>query len=232
MASFFDEIARNRLKSLLLMAVFVALFAGIIYLLVWLLGGGIGWFFIGLVLVLIYALLVFMFGDALQLRMAKAQPADPKQYASLYSIVEGIAAASQVPMPKVYIVNDPNPNAFASGRNKKVSSISVTTGLLSMMEKRELQGVIAHEMSHIANADVQFMMIAIIFAGAIGLVAAVIRNVFLFGGLNSRGRNGRRASSCFWSAWWWASSPPSSRCSFVSPSPGAGSTWPMRTAHA
>ena len=140
-------------------------------------------------IILLYAGFVYLYGDSLTLKMAGSQEADRKQYSSLYSIVEGIAAASQVPMPRVYIVNDPSPNAFATGRNKKVSGISVTTGLLNIMDKRELQGVIAHEMSHIANADVQFMMIAIVFAGVIGLIAAAIRLSFFFGGMSGgRGR--------------------------------------------
>lgn len=192
MASFFDEIARNKLKSFLLMGLFTAFFMLIIYVIVYLLIGLSGpaatlVLFLGFIIILLYATVVYFTGDRLALKMSGAQPADSTQYSSLYSIVEGIAAATQVPMPKIFIVNDPSPNAFATGRNKKVSAIAVTSGLLAMMQKRELQGVIAHEMSHISNGDMQFMMIAIIFAGAIGIIAAVIRGMFFFGGI----RNGR-----------------------------------------
>ena len=93
-------------------------------------------------------------------------------------------------MPAVYIINDPNPNAFATGRDKKHASIAVTSGLLSMMNKSELEGVIGHEMSHVYNNDIQFMMIAVVFAGVIGLLAALIRNMFLFGGLGGNNRGG------------------------------------------
>ncbi len=92
-------------------------------------------------------------------------------------------------MPDIYVINDPNPNAFATGRDKKHASIAVTSGLLSMMSKSELEGVIAHEMSHIYDNDMQFMMLAVVFAGAIGLLAAVIRNMFFFGGISGN-RNG------------------------------------------
>jgi heat shock protein HtpX len=191
MASFFDEISRNRIKSLLLMLVFGALFAGIIFILVVLLGGGWFAFAIGVIIIIGYAAFSYFYGSKIVLKMSKAQVADRNQYKQLYDIVEGLASASQLPMPTVYIVNDPSPNAFATGKNKKHAAIAVTTGLLSMMNKNELEGVIAHEMSHISNNDIQFMLFAIVFAGAIGLMAAIIRTAFLFGGLSGgRGRNG------------------------------------------
>ena len=182
MASFFDEISKNKLKSILLMSIFIAFFAAIVYAFVWIFGGGIFGFSIGLLIIFLYAAIVYFYGDKMTLKVAGAKEADKTKYTSLYSIVEGLSAATQVPMPKVYIVNDPNPNAFATGRNKKISAIAVTSGLLAIMDKRELEGVIAHEMSHIADNDVQFMMIAIVFAGAIGLIAAVLRMSLFFGG--------------------------------------------------
>ncbi|MGC8479333.1 MAG: M48 family metalloprotease [Candidatus Micrarchaeia archaeon] len=182
MASFFDEIAKNRLKSIILMAIFIVFFAAIVYAFVWVFGGGLVGFSIGILIILFYAVIVYFYGDKMTLKVAGAKEADKTTYASLYSTVEGLSAATQVPTPKVYIVNDPNPNAFATGRNKKVSAIAVTSGLLTTMNHRELQGVIAHEMSHIADNDVQFMMIAIVFAGAIGLIAAVLRMSLFFGG--------------------------------------------------
>jgi heat shock protein HtpX len=96
-----------------------------------------------------------------------------------------------VKTPEVYIINDANPNAFATGRDMKHASIAVTSGLLQIMNKRELQGVIAHEMSHVADNDIKYMLIAVVFAGAIGLIAGLIRNTFLFGGIrNERGNGG------------------------------------------
>ncbi len=182
MASFFDEIARNKFKSILLMAIFMIFFAAIVYVFVWAFGGGIYAFLIGIVLIAMYASFVYFYGDKITLKVAGAKEADKSKYSLLYSTVEGLSSATQVPMPKVYIITDPNPNAFATGRNKKVSAIAVTSGLLAIMNKRELEGVIAHEMSHIADNDVQFMMIAIVFAGAIGLIAAVLRMSLFFGG--------------------------------------------------
>ncbi len=190
MASFFDEISANRAKSLLLMAVFTLFFLGIIFLLELIFGGGLFLLILGFILILIYAAFVYFAGDKVILKTSGAQPADPDKYRDLYEVVEGLALATQIPKPKVYVINDPNPNAFATGKNKKAASIAVTSGLLGMMDKSELEGVLAHETSHIADNDIQFMMIAIVFAGAIGLIAAVMRGAFLFGGISGRGRNG------------------------------------------
>jgi len=189
MASFFDEIARNRLKSLVLMAMFFALFTLVIAAVVWLFGGGPFALIAGVAIVLAYAVYTYFFGyrTALWLGGAKRE-ADRKQYPVLYSTVEGLALAAQIPVPKVYVVDDPNPNAFATGRNRKTSAVVVTSGLLSMMDKRELQGVLSHELSHIYNGDIQFMTIAVVFAGVIGIIAVVMRSALLFGGIGG-GRN-------------------------------------------
>jgi len=191
MASFFDEIARNKLKSILLMAIFSLIFFAIVYLLVFIfLGGSIFAIIVGGILIVAYAAFTYFAGSKVVLKVSGAQPADKSKYPLLYDAVEGLAAASQVPVPQVYIINDPNPNAFATGRDKKHASIAVTSGLLSMMNKDELEGVLAHEMSHISDNDIQFMMLAIVFAGVIGLAAAVIRNMFFFGAIGGNNRNG------------------------------------------
>ncbi len=188
MASYFDEIAANRLKSLVLFGAFTLLFLGIIFLFIVIFGGTLILLSIGLVLILIYGLIVYFAGDKAVLALSKAKPADRTQYPVVYDIVEGLSAAAQVPMPKIYIINDPNPNAFATGKNKKASSIAVTSGLLSIMDRSELEGVLAHEMSHVYNNDILFMMVAVVFAGSIGIISVVARNLIFFGG--GRGRNG------------------------------------------
>ncbi len=191
MTSFFDEIARNRLKSALLLFVFFLFFTGIILLFAHVLGVGmLGGLIVGAVLVAAYALFAYFMGGKMVLKISRAQEADQKQYHYLYDIIEGLASAIQVKMPGVYVINDPNPNAFATGRNKNHAYIAVTTGLLSIMDKKELQGVIAHEMSHVADNDILYMLIAVVFAGAIGLIASSIRMSVMFGGFQARG--GRR----------------------------------------
>lgn len=189
MASFFDEIARNKLKSIVLMFLFSLLFVGVIFLVTLFFGLGIFGLIVAVFLVALYAAFTYFTGDKFVLKLSGAKEADKNQYKTLYSAVEGLAAATQIPMPKVYIINDPNPNAFATGRNKKHASVAVTSGLLSMMDRQELEGVIAHEISHIGDNDIQFMMVAVVFAGAIGIIAAVFRSMFLFGGIGGNNRN-------------------------------------------
>lgn len=191
MSSFFDEINRNRIKSVLLMLVFGAIFGGIVFLFVAVLGGGPIAFGIGIAIIVLYAFFSYHYGSALVLKMSKAQIADKRKYRELYNLVEGLSLASQLKTPTIYIVNDPNPNAFATGKNKNHASIAVTTGLLSIMDKNELEGVIAHEMSHIANNDIQFMLFAVVFAGVIGLIGAVMRSFLFFGfGFGERSEGG------------------------------------------
>ena len=173
------------------MLLFGALFMAIVYIFVLFVGGGIFGLLLGLIIVLGYAAFTYFAGDKLVLKMSGAKPADQKQYPTLFSIVEGLALASQLPVPKIYVINDPSPNAFATGKNRKVSAIAVTSGLLSMMDRHELEGVLAHEMSHIYNNDIQFMMVAVVFAGAIGLIAALIRTTLLFGGVGMGGGRSR-----------------------------------------
>ncbi len=191
MASYFDEISRNRMRSLLLMAVFFLLFAGIIYVLAWAFGAGVltlPLLAIGMVLVALYAYIVYNYGSKLVLRVSGAQPADRKQYPTLYEVVEGLSLATQNKIPGIYVIQDNNPNAFATGK-KSDPSIAVTTGLLATMNKAELQGVLAHEISHVADNDILYMTVAVAFAGAIGLIAGYLRLSAFFGGMGGgRGR--------------------------------------------
>lgn len=187
MASFFDEIARNKLKSVVLMTVFSLFFVGVIFLFSLYLGLGLFGLVLAVILVVIYGIFVYWSGDKFVLKMSGAKPADPKEYRLLYDTVEGLASANRLPVPKVYVITDPNPNAFATGRNKKHASIAVTTGLLAIMDRDELQGVLAHEMSHIYDNDILFMLVAVVFAGAIGVVAGMARMSLFFGGMGGGG---------------------------------------------
>ncbi len=190
MTSFFDEIARNKLKSIVFMVVFSLFFIGVIFLFSLYFGLGLFGLVLAVILVVIYGIFVYWSGDKFVLKMSGAVPADPKAHRLLYDTVEGLASANRLPVPKIYVITDPNPNAFATGRNKKHASIAVTTGLLAMMDRDELQGVLAHEMSHIYDNDILFMLVAVVFAGAIGIIAGMVRMSFFFGGgPGSGGRN-------------------------------------------
>src|SRR5262245_62985122 len=103
--------------------------------------------------------------------MSHAKPADPKVYARYHNLVEGLCIASGLPKPRLYIIDDPAPNAFATGRNPKHSAVAVTSGLLEKMNRVELEGVLAHELSHIRNYDILVMTLAVTMVGMIALLS-------------------------------------------------------------
>jgi heat shock protein HtpX len=109
--------------------------------------------------------------DAIALAVSRAKPADPQQYQRLHNLVEGLCIAAGLPKPRVYIVDDPAPNAFATGRNPKHAAIAVTTGLLDKLNRVELEGVIAHELSHVRNYDILVSTLAVTLVGSIALLA-------------------------------------------------------------
>ena len=115
--------------------------------------------------------------------MSRAHPADPVEYARLHNIVEGLCIAAGLPKPRVYVIDDDAPNAFATGRDPKHAAIAVTTGLLDKMNRIELEGVIAHELSHIKNYDILVSTIAVTLVGFIALAADIgIRTLWWSGG--------------------------------------------------
>ena len=125
--------------------------------------------------------------DAIALRMSRAHPASVEEYARLHNIVEGLCIAAGLPKPRIYVVDDPAPNAFATGRDPKHAAIAVTTGLLEKMNRVELEGVLAHELSHIKNYDILVSTLAVTMVGVIALAADIgIR--FLWCGMG-RNRN-------------------------------------------
>ena len=120
--------------------------------------------------------------DKVVVAMAGAKPADPKQYADLHNMVENLAITAGLPKPKLYIIDDPAPNAFATGRNAEHAVVAVTTGLLAIMEKSELEGVLAHELSHVGNRDMLVSTVAVVLVGFVTLVSDFFLRSTLFGG--------------------------------------------------
>jgi heat shock protein HtpX len=123
-------------------------------------------------------------GMGLVLRTAGAVPADPTQYQRLHNLVETLAIGEGIPKPAVYVINDPSPNAFATGTSPKKAAITFTSGLLSMMNREELEGVTSHEMSHIKNYDVRLILVVSTLLGMAGLIASLLWRGALFGGGN------------------------------------------------
>ncbi|MEI7591811.1 MAG: M48 family metallopeptidase [Actinomycetes bacterium] len=123
--------------------------------------------------------------DKVALSMTHAVPADREQYARLFNLIEGLCIASGLPQPKLYIVEDHAPNAFATGRDPKHASIAVTSGLLEKMNRIELEGVLAHELSHIKNYDIRLSSIAVCLVGVVAALSDFGIRMFIFGGRRS-----------------------------------------------
>lgn len=132
----------------------------------------------------------YWFSDKLVLSMTGAKPATRAEYFDFYTVTENLAITAGLPLPKLFVINDPAPNAFATGRDEKHAVVAVTTGLLSMMTRAELEGVIAHELSHIKNRDMLVMTVAVVLAGFVAIVADIFLRMSLFGGGN-RDDNGK-----------------------------------------
>ncbi|VVB56933.1 Protease HtpX [uncultured archaeon] len=194
-SSFWDVQRANKIKSwALILAVSLIVFA-LVSFAGWLTDGGEWILPVALVFALIYAAGGYFYGDSIVLAVHGAKPADPQADAYVYNTVEGLALAAQIPKPKLYIIDDPTPNAFATGRDPEHASIAVTTGLYKMMNRQELEGVLAHEMSHIKNFDSRFMTLTIVMVGLVAIMANIIgRGMWLGGGRrDDRGGGGALA---------------------------------------
>jgi heat shock protein HtpX len=130
------------------------------------------------------------FSDTIVLRMYNAQPVGPERAPELHAMVAELARKAGLPMPKVYVVPGPMPNAFATGRNPEHAAVAVTEGILQMMPRDELRGVIAHELAHIGNRDTLISAVAAVAAGAIGMLANMAQWALLFGGRRDEGEEG------------------------------------------
>ncbi len=120
----------------------------------------------------------YWFSDSIALKQLGAVPASKEEYGELHAMVEALARKAEIPMPKLYVIDDPMPNAFATGRNPENAAIAVTKGILPLLNKSELEGVIAHELSHISNRDTLIMTIVTVLAGLISMAS----NFMAFGG--------------------------------------------------
>ncbi|HVL89687.1 MAG TPA: M48 family metallopeptidase [Actinomycetota bacterium] len=194
----FDLIKSNMRRSWLLMAGFVLVVAAFGYLFGILFGGG----FIGLVIAIVIAVIMswsaYLGGDKVVLAVSRARLTTPADEPRLHNLVEGLAIAAGIPKPEVYVVEDPSPNAFATGRDPEHASIAVTRGLLEKMNRLELEGVVAHELAHIANRDTRVLLITATLVGVVVLIADWTLRSFFWGfGGGRRGARSRDGAAVF-----------------------------------
>lgn len=188
----YSAIAANKRNTVLIMALFVGLIGAIGWVVSYFYGDTNIVYFVFLVAA-VYALIQYFIADKLAVAMTGARQIEEKDNPRLYRIVENLAITIGVPTPKVYIIDDPSPNAFATGRDPKHSIVAATTGLLDIMDDSELEAVMAHEMGHVQNYDIRVSMITFGLVSAIGLITDIALRMFFWGGDN-RDRDNQSAA--------------------------------------
>jgi heat shock protein HtpX len=186
---FYHEITANKFKSFLLMFVFVAVVILVGYAIGYATGNAVGGLAFALILSIIMSFASYYWSDKIVLMISNARPVTREEFPQLYDVVEEMSIASGLPMPRVYVMDEDAPNAFATGRNPQHAVVCATTGLLRLMNRDELQGVIAHEMSHVQNYDVLFQTIAVVLAGTVIILGYMLRMRLFYGGRSRGGRD-------------------------------------------
>ncbi len=187
MPSLYTHQSSNIMKTWLLMGSFFLMVILLSYFVAFYLGDS-TILYAGVAFALIMNVGSYWFSDKLVLKMTNAKPVSKADAPELYNIVENLAITAGLPMPKVYVVEDAAPNAFATGRNPEHAVVAATTGLLAILDRSELEGVIAHEMAHIGNRDMLVMTVAVVLAGFVAIVADIFSRALMFDG-NRENRN-------------------------------------------
>ncbi|HUQ39866.1 MAG TPA: M48 family metallopeptidase [Acidimicrobiales bacterium] len=185
----YDQVAANKRRSVLLILAFVALVVVVAWAFDLVIGYGVTGLIVAFVFAVGFSFASYWKSDAIALAISQAKPADPTVYARLHNVVEGLCIASGLPKPRIYVVDDEAPNAFATGRDPKHAAIAVTTGLLNKMERIELEGVLAHELSHIKNYDILVSTLAVTLVGVIALLSDWALRFMWWGGPRRRAGN-------------------------------------------
>lgn len=183
MATLYQQRSHNVFKTYLLMAGFLLVVVAI--------GWAVSYYYNSPAILygaVIFSVLMnvgsYWFSDKIALSMNGARPASREEFFDLYTVTENLAITAGLPMPKLYVIEDPAMNAFATGRDEKHAMVAATTGLLARLNRTELEGVIAHELSHIQNKDMLVMTVAVVLAGFVAIVADIFLRMSLFGGGN------------------------------------------------
>lgn len=189
--TFFEEQRRNGRDSILLAIVVSLILFGLVYSFAYIFAPQdlIIVLPISAVLIIVYTWGSYQYGDQIVIAATGARPAEGNEFIYLNNVSEGLSLAAGMPMPKVYVMDSPEINAFATGKDPEHSSIAVTTGALQKLNRAELEGVVAHEMSHIRNRDIQFMTFVAVLVGLVSILSSIIRRWSWMGGSRRRSRD-------------------------------------------
>ena len=178
----YSQISANKTKTWLIIFLFVIFITTILFVYGKASGYGLSYAGIGLVIAGLMTFASYYYSDKMILGMSKAKQIQKKDNPQLFRIVENLCIGAGIPLPKIYIIDDSAPNAFATGRDPKHSVVCVTTGILEKLNKAELEGVIAHELSHVRNYDIRLMAVVVILVGLVALLADFFMRSLWFGG--------------------------------------------------
>ncbi|MDD4106791.1 MAG: M48 family metallopeptidase [Candidatus Shapirobacteria bacterium] len=179
MKSIYDQINENKIRSATIISLFIAFIFGVSYFITIAFNLNNSLLFVAIAFSLISSLVGYFKGDQIVLALNKARPVRREEFFNFYTIVENLSIANQTPAPKIYVIDSESPNAFASGRDPKHAIICATTGLLKKLNRTELEGVIAHELSHIKNYDIRLMTLVSILVGTLTiLINTATRSTF------------------------------------------------------
>jgi len=183
MANLYQQRSANLVKTWALMLGFLVVVMGIGWAVSWYYGDA-SFLYIAFIIAFVMNVGSYWFSDKIALSMTGAKPVTREEYFELYTLTENLAITAGMPMPKLYVIQDDAPNAFATGRDEKRAVVAATTGLLARLNTTELEGVIAHELSHIKNRDMLVMTVAVVLAGFVAIIADMFLRMSLFGGGN------------------------------------------------
>ncbi len=192
---FYDLIAQNRRRTWVLMFSFFVLLALVGIAVSIIVGGGLIGVMFAVTLSFGISFSSYFSSASIALTATRAKPAAREEFGRLHNLVEEVSIAAGVPKPGVYVVHDPSPNAFATGRNADNAAVAVTTGLMDKMNRAELEGVIAHEVAHIRNGDILVMTVAVATVGAIAMISDIFFRMLYWGGFTGGGASHRSRSS-------------------------------------
>ena len=184
----YEQITRNKVRSVLLVLAVLVLAGGIGYLFGYFFGGGLFGLVLALGIAAVMSIASYRYGDRIVLRVSRARPAGEQEYPKLHNLMEGLAIAAGIPKPDLYVIPEPAPNAFATGRDPEHASVAVTQGLIDTMNRVELEGVLAHELAHVKNRDMLVNTLAATLVGVVVLLAGWMRWGMFWGGMG-RGRD-------------------------------------------
>jgi len=197
--SFYEEIRKNKLHSIFLIGLVLAVLLALVYTISFIMGGDYFFFilFFGTILSLAYVVGGYYKSSEIAIAAVGARRASGEKYERYNHLVEGLCIASGLPKPKTYVINSPQINAFASGRDPQHAVVCVTTGALEKLTKRELEGVLAHEISHIANYDIRFMTLTAVLVGMIAIISQIFLRSLFWSSISGRGNNRNQNGTIF-----------------------------------